>query len=161
MAKIDQAKAMYGTLCETLDKMQWSYNKEENDDNFAVFTSARGDDLVIKLAIRIDVNRQVMFLKSPLPFQVPRNLRDTVARALIRANWTMLNGSFEMDLADGYVGFKMVIPYMDSMISTEVCRYMILLSCRMTDKFNDKIKDVVDGKMTEEQFVRFIDGTKD
>ncbi len=156
MAKYDEAKAMYNTLCQALDNMRWRYNKEEHEDEFSVFTSSISDDLLIKLAIHIDVDRQVMYLKSPMPFDVPEAMRDTMARAIIRANWYMLNGSFEMDYSDGYVGFKLIIPYMQSMLSTEACKYMIIVSCEMIDKFNDKLKAIAEGRMTLGELQRFI-----
>lgn len=157
MAKIDEARVLYSTLCKTLDDMQWSYQKEEQNDHFAVYTSAVGKDLTMKLAIRIDIDRQVMYLKSPMPFDVPENQRDKLALAMARVNWSMLNGSFETDHSDGFVAFKLVVPYMQSMLSVEVCRYMILLSCNMIDKFNDKLKSVVEDRMTIEELQNFID----
>ena len=96
-----------------------------------------------------------MYLKSPMPFAIPENVRDTVAKAAIIANYTMLNGSFEFDFDTGYLAFKMVIPYMESMLSEKVCHYMIILSCNMTDKFNDKFQALVEGRMTISEFETF------
>lgn len=160
MAKIDEARNVYNTLCQSLDDMNWAYNKDEREDSFAVFTSAKGKDLTIKLAIRVDVDRQLMYLKSPMPFTVEENVRDTMALAITRANWTMLNGSFEMDRSDGFVAFKLVIPYMESIVSAAVCRYMIILSCNMVDKFNDKFKAIAEGRMTLDDFQLFINSSK-
>ncbi len=156
MSKFSEAKNLYNTLCGTLDKMEWKYNGEEQENQFCVYTSAVGKDLAMRLAICIDVERQLMYLKSPMPFAVPEQLRDTMALALIRANWSMLNGSFEMDHSDGFVAFKLVIPYMESLLSAEVCRYMVMLSCNMVDKFNDKFQAIAEGKMTVEELQQFI-----
>ena len=153
MSKEQAAKSLYKTLCNTLDNMKWTYNKEE--DKFIIRTSAIGDDLSMKLMIKIDAERQVMYLKSPMPFAIPENVRDTMGKAILIANYSMLNGSFEFDFSDGYLAFKMVIPYMDSIISEAVCKYMIVLSCSMTDKFNDKFKAVADGVMTLAEFATF------
>lgn len=160
MAKIDEARNLYNSLCQSLDNLKWVYNKEEHEDHFAVFTSAKGEDLTMKLAIRIDVDRQVMYLKSPMPFKVEENMRDTMAIAISRVNWTMLNGCFEMDHLDGFVAFKLVIPYMESIVSTAVCRYMIILSCNMIDKFNDKLKAIAEGRMTLDDLQQFINSSK-
>lgn len=148
-----EAKALYKTLCQTLDNMQWHYNREE--ENFIVRTSAIGDDLSMKLMIKIDADRQVMYLKSPMPFAIAESVRDTMAKAILIANYSMLNGSFEFDYRDGYLAFKMVIPYMESIISEAVCKYMIVLSCSMTDKYNDKFQAVAEGRMTLTQFENF------
>ena len=152
-AKEMAAKALYKTLCQTLDNMKWKYNREE--ENFIVRTSAVGDDLSMKLMIRIDAERQVMYLKSPMPFNIHENVRDLMGKAILIANYSMLNGSFEFDFSDGYLAFKMVIPYMESIISEAVCKYMIVLSCSMTDKFNDKFQAISEGRMTLSEFEKF------
>ena len=153
MNKQNEAQVLYNTLCQTLDNMKWGYSKEE--DQFVVRTSAIGKDLGMDLFIKIDADRQVMYLKSHMPFTVPIPSRDKLAKAVILANYTMLNGSFEYDLSDGYLAFKMVVPYMESIVSERVCHYMIMVSCQMTDKFNDKFQSLVDGTMTLSEFATF------
>ena len=155
MSKEMEAKALYKTLCQTLDNMKWTYNKEE--EKFIIRTSAVGDDLSMKLMIKIDADRQVMYLKSPMPFAIPESARDRIGKAVLIANYSMLNGSFEFDFSDGYLAFKMVIPYMESIISEAVCKYMIVLSCSMTDKFNDKFQAVSEGRMTLDELQKFAE----
>lgn len=153
MSKESEALVVYNTLCSTLDNMKWTYNQEE--ENLVIRTSAVGDDLTMKLYMKIDSARSVMYLKSGMPFTVPSNRIDLMAKAVIAANWAMLNGSFEMDLSDGYIAFKVVIPYMESIISEKVCHYMINMSCRMIDTFNDKFQKVSEGQMTLDEFQKF------
>ena len=153
MSKESEGKALYNTLCQTLDNMKWRYDKDEN--NLVVRTSAVGKDLSMKLNMHVDSERQVMYLKSPMPFAIAEDKRDTVAKAAIIANYTMLNGSFEFDFDTGYLAFKMVIPYMESMLSEKVCHYMIILSCNMTDKFNDKFQALAEGRLTLAEFEQF------
>lgn len=156
MSKEMEAKVVYKTLCQTLDNMKWRYEKVENE--YKINTSAVGDDLSMKLIMRVDVERQIMYLKSPMPFDVPEHKRDELGKAVIIANYSMLNGSFEMDLSDGYIAFKLIVPYMSSIISEEVCHYMIVLSCNMIDKFNDKFQALAEGRMTLEAFKQFTNG---
>lgn len=155
MSKEMEAKAMYRTLCQTLDNMKWHYNKEE--EKLVIRTSAVGDDLSMKLYMKVDADRSVMYLKSGMPFEVPANRIDTMSKAVIMANWAMLNGSFEMDLSDGYIAFKVVVPFMESIISEKACHYMINLSCRMIDLFNDKFKAVAENKMSLADFQDFCE----
>lgn len=148
--KLSEAKVVYNTLCSALTNRKWTYNKE--DDNLIVRTSAVGDDLSMKLYIKVDAGRSVMFLKSKMPFPVPQERIHDIMQAITIANWAMLNGMFEMDMNDGYVGFKVVIPFMESMLSEKLCNYMIDMSCRMIDIFNDKLLAVSEGKMTLDEF---------
>ena len=153
MSKQSEALSLYKTLCQTLDNMHWHYQKEE--DKFVVRTSAVGKDLTMPLFIKIDAERQVMYIKSAMPFDIPTGIRETIVKAVVLANYTMLNGSFEFDSSDGYLAFKIVAPYMESILSEKVCHYMISITCEMTDKFNDKFKALVDGKMTLLEFSNF------
>lgn len=151
--KQSEANVVYLTLCSTLDNMKWNYKKD--DENLIVRTSAVGDDLTMKLYIKVDAQRSVMYLKSGMPFSVPKEKIDDMMKAVIIANWAMLNGSFEMDRADGYTAFKVVIPFMESMLSEKVCKYMIQMSCDMIDKFNDKFLAVVENRMTVDELEEF------
>ncbi|MCM1194771.1 MAG: YbjN domain-containing protein [Corallococcus sp.] len=151
--KVSEANTMYRTLCSALDNMQWRYEKAE--DELVVRTSAVGKDLTMKLYIKVDSARSVMYLKSSMPFDVPAERIPDMAQAAIMANWSMLNGSFEMDMSDGYVAFKMVVPFMESLVSEKVCRYMISVSCDMIDKYNDKFLALTKGTMTLDEFRDF------
>ena len=153
MSKENEALALYKTLCHTLDKMGWGYTKEE--DKLIVHTIAVGNNLEMQLFIKVDTERQVMYLKSPMPFDVPVLAREKMVKAVVMANYSMLNGSFEFSMTDGYLAFKIVLPYMDSILSEKVCHYMIMISCEMTDKFNDKFKALVDNTMTLSEFSKF------
>ena len=153
MSKESEAKTLFNTLCNTLDNMKWRYDKDEQ--NLVVHTSAVGRDLSMRLNMHVDADRQVMYLKSPMPFAVPEHTREKMGKAVLIANYTMLNGSFEFDFDNGYLAFKMVIPYMESMLSEKVCHYMIVLSCNMTDKFNDKFQAIAQERMTVDEFESF------
>lgn len=151
--KLSEAKVVYGTLCSALDNRKWTYDKEE--EKLIVRTGAVGEDLSMKIYIKVDASRSVMFLKSAMPFTTAPDKIDDMIRAISIANWAMLNGTFEMDKADGYVGFKVVIPFMESLLSEKLCNYMIDVSCRMIDKFNDKLLALNEGKMTLAEFDDF------
>lgn len=155
MSKEMEAQSMYKTLCQTLDNMKWHYNKEE--EKLVIRTSAVGEDLEMRLYMKVDADRSVMYLKSGMPFKCPAERIDVLSKAVIIANWAMLNGSFEMDMSDGYVAFKVVVPFMESIVSEKVCHYMIRLSCDMIDRFNDKFKALVEGTMTLDEFKTFTD----
>ena len=157
MSRDFEAKAVFDTLCQTLDNMKWRYEKDMENGKYRVTTTAVGDDLTMKFIIRIDIERQVMYLKSPMPFPISENKRAEVGMATLIANYAMLNGCFEYDLVTGYLGFKLIIPFMDSIISEAACDYMIKLSCSMVDKFNDKFLAVSKSDMTLDEFQKYTE----
>lgn len=150
-----EALQMFKTLCQTLDEIKWSYNKD--DQNLVVRTSAIGDDLTIPFTIKVYEERSVMYLHSVMPFVIQSDKRDCLAKAVLMANNSMLNGSFVFRLNDGGIAFKIIVPFMNCTLSKDVCRYMIDISCRMIDKFNDKFWALAKDNMTLEEFARFID----
>ncbi len=161
MEKSEAAREVFQTLCATLDEMQWTYNKyepnEEHPSQYYVSTRAIGADLPIDLRIIVDADRRLLYLKSPLPFTFPAGKCLTIMQAVTRINWTMLNGSFELDLSDGYIGFKMLIPFMEGQVSKEMCSYLIVLSCRMVDNVNGKLKAISEGTMSLSELQEFLD----
>lgn len=152
--KLSEAKIVFNTLCSALDNRKWKYDKEE--DKLIVRTGAGGKDLSIKFYIKVDAEREVMYLKSPMPFKVPFDRVDDMATATAIANWSMLNGCFEMDRDDGYCGFKVVVPFTESLLSERLCNYMINLSCNMVDKFNGKLMAIAENSMTVGEFDAFV-----
>ena len=153
--KVGIANKNYKTLCGTLDKMNWKYTR--HDDARKIITSAIGEDLTIALHFFVDAERQVMYVKSPLTFKIAEDRRDEVGKALHSANYSMLNGCFEYDAVNGFVAFRLVIPFEGCEVSQEMCKYMVMLTCQMVDKFNDKILALSEGRMTLQQFLQFAE----
>ncbi len=147
------AARAYQTLIATLDKMQWKY--VHNDKNRTISTTAIGKDMPMILNIGVDTTRQIMCAKSPMPFNIPEDARETISHAVNIANYSFLNGCFEYNHNDGILKFRIVIPFEGCIVSQEVCKYFILLTCQMVDKFNDKFLKLAQGQMTLEEFENF------
>ncbi len=135
-----------------LDNIKWKY--ERDDKKRTVATTAVGRDLKINLRMVVSEDRQLMYVKSAMPFTVPQDRRDVVGKAVTYANFSMLNGCFEYDY-DHYLGYKIVVPFFDTVLSEKICHYMVMLTCQMVDKFNDKFLELIQGKMTLKDFVNF------
>lgn len=156
MPNNSDAQRTYGTMCRMLDNINWKYNRD--DANLVITTGAVGNDLSMQLRIVVSADRNVMYIKSPMPFTVPAAKMGEMSYAVNIANYSMLNGCFELDIYGGYLGFKAVVPFAESIISEEVCKYLVMLVCTMADKFNDKFKDLIEDKMSLEQFRAFTNG---
>ncbi len=155
MSRETEAKAMFATLCRTLDNMGWHYNKSYENGMHIIKTSAVGDDLDMGLIIRVEESRSLMYLKSPMPVDKSEDNRMDMAVATVIANMAMLNGCFEYDITDGYCAFKLVVPFEGCTISEQVCRYLINVSCDMVDRFNDKMQAVSNGTLSVAEFYEY------
>lgn len=146
-------KKAFQTAIQAFDSLNWHYDRD--DENQIISCSVSGDDLSIKIFYKVIPEREIMYVKSAMPFNVREDKRMELCVAVAIANYTMLNGSFELDLSDGYLGFKIVTPFYGMTPTVELCKYMINLTCNMVDIFNDKFLALMNGTMSLNDFRKF------
>lgn len=148
--QINQAEIAFDTLCETLNEMGWTYGKE---DRFTIETGAAGDDIPMILKITIDPDRQLISLLSPFEFTVPEEKRIEVAAAICAINYMLVDGNFDYNVGNGRIIFRITSSIINSLVSKEVFKYLILVSCKTIDDYNDKLLLLSKGEITLESFL--------
>ena len=151
--KLQLAQKVYNDFCAMLDEHHWTYDKR---DNLVIETGARGDDLGMDISIKVDADRQLVILHSPMPFTVPDNMRKEMAVAVSCANHGMVDGDFDYDYETGKIYFRLTTSFRDSLVSKEVFAYVIGVSCNTIDDYNDKFLMVVKKNMTIDEILNFI-----
>ena len=149
--KQEQAARVYNDLCAMCDEMELKYERHD-DDNYVVFTVV-GEDLPMKIGIFVNAERELIRLLSLMPLTVPDEHISDIAIAVSIANFGMVDGSFDYDLSDGSIRFRMTASYMDSIIGKELFHYMIVVAAGTIDDYNDKFLMLSKGMMTLEQFI--------
>ena len=149
-----QAKYAYKTLCDTLDSMEWKY--ERDDDNLQINCGATGDDRPIDIRMTVDPEKQLCTLLSQLPFKVAEEDRVLGAVAVCAANYNMVDGSFDYNISNGAIIFRLTTSIRESLIGQEVFRYMILVSCGTVDNYNDKFLMLFKKAMSLDDFIKYV-----
>lgn len=149
-----QAKATFSTLCQALDHHEWHFEKD--DENLAIECGAQGDDLPMKITVKVDAERMLVMLISHLPFVIQEDKRLDVAIAVSAINNALVDGCFDYDVASGHMFFRMTNSFIESTISEEVFAYMLFCSCQTIDAYNDKFLMLAKGMMSIEQFLSGI-----
>ena len=149
--KMISAQKNYVTLCSMLDDNNWHYEKDEA--KLKINCSAQGDDLPMDIIIRIDPDRQLVILMSHLPFVVSEDKRVDVAIATSVINYKVVDGSFDFDMEDGHMFFRMTSSYVGSELSKEVFFYMLMCSCQTIDDYNDKLLMLAKNMLSLEDFI--------
>ena len=134
--KMELAKQVYGTLCEAIERREWKFGKDE--EKLLVHFGVRGDDIPMNFILVVDAERQLVRLMSPLPFKMCEAKRMEGAIATCAATYGMADGSFDYDLSDGEIVFRMTASFRESRIGEGLLQYMISCSCAMVDKYNDQ-----------------------
>lgn len=148
--KMIKAKEIYGILCSFLDNDDWKYTKHEED--LVITMSARGDDLPIEFVVKVDSGRSLVSLFSRLPFKAPNDKIVETAVAIAMTNYGLVDGSFDLDMKEGGIVFRMTTSYLDSLISEEVFKYMIYCTAHTVDEYNDKLMMLVKGMIDLAKF---------
>ena len=157
MAEYDKKKAVevYDTLCSMLDNIGWKYDKME--EKLMIKSSVKGEDLPIDFIVVVKPRNEVVQFISSMPFNMPEDKRVEGALAVCTANYGLVDGSFDYDLSDGQIVFRLTSSYRDSQLSEALFEYMIMVSASTIDKYNDRFFMLAKNMITLEKFME-MDG---
>ncbi len=148
---MQKAKEVYDTLIRMLDTRDWKYEKHEDD--LLIKSGVKGDDLPIEFIMVVKPRQQVIQFISPLPFNMPEDKRMEGALAVCVANYGLVDGSFDYDLRDGEIRYRMTSSYRESTLSEDLFEYMIMVAAATVDNYNDKFFMIAKDMMSIQQFM--------
>lgn len=148
-----EAEKAYETFCEMLDEMEWSYDRD--DENLTIKTGANGDDLPLDIKVTFNVKLQICTIFSSLPFKSPDEDTVVTAVAICATNYNMVDGSFDFDLANGNIAFRITTPFRNSVIDKEAYKYLLMICCTTVDKYNDKLLALTKHHISLDEYIDF------
>lgn len=146
------AQQVYKTLCSALDRRDWEYEKDE--EKLLVHFGVNGDDIPMNFVLLVDEERQLIRLLSQLPFKIKEEKRIDGAIAACAVTYRLVDGSFDYDLSDGTIVFRMTASFRKSVISDGLFQYMISCACDTIDAYNDRFMALDKGLITIEDFLQ-------
>ena len=155
--KKKQAEAVYNTIIRHLDGAGLKYKTMpgQGDDMMINFTM-KGKDLPMEFFIVVDVDREIIMIKSPDFTTFPAEKISDAAMAVCAINYAIADGSYALDVKDGNVMWTMTSSFAGSLISEEVIHYMIAISIITVDKFNDMFMMLNMGILDIDTFIEKI-----
>ncbi len=150
-AKFERAKKIYENLCTAIENEGWHFDRV--DEDLTIVCTARGEDLPIGINVSVDAERELIILLSKLPFTIPEEKILDTAVAVSFTNYSLVDGSFDFNVKDGTMYFRMTSSFIESDIGNDLFVYMVMLSCRIVDDFNDKFVMLGKGLMSLENFM--------
>lgn len=146
-----KAQEVYATIIRMLDTRDWKYSKHEED--LLIKSVLRGEDLPVEFILVVNPRNQVVQFISRLPFDIPEDKRVDGAIAVCTANYGLIDGSFDYDLRDGEIRYRLTCSYRDSQLSEDLFEYMIMTAASTVDNYNDRFFMLAKGRMTVQQFI--------
>ena len=113
-----------------------------------------GDDIPMDFIIHCDADRQLIRLMSFLPFKISEEKRIDGAIATSYANFLMADGSFDYNLGDGSILFRMTSSFRESLVGEDLFMYMIHIACVTVDEYNDQFLMISKGNLTIADFIK-------
>ena len=148
---MQKAKQVYDTMINMLDNRGWHY--EEIEDELLIKSGVKGEDLPIEFIVMVKPKQQVVQFLSRLPFTMPEDKRIDGALAVCVANYRLVDGCFDYNLASGDILFRLTSSYRESTLGEDLFEYMILCAASTVDNYNDKFFMIAKGMMTIQQFI--------
>ena len=150
--KVEKAVEVYVTLCNALERIGWSYDK--NDSNLSISFEVTGEDLPMQFLIIVDVKRQLVRFFSTLPFKMKEDKLIDGAVAVCAANCGLVDGCFIYDIGDGTIAFKQTATFLGRAIDEALLQYVIHCACSTVDKYNDKFMALNKGFISIADFLK-------
>jgi len=146
-----KAKKVYKAMIAGLNKKEWNF--DEDEEKLTIYSSCTGEDIPMKFIVRIDAEREVIKFLSPMPFSMAEDKRVDGAIAVCVANYGLVNGSFDYDVTDGSILFRLTTSYAACEIGEDFFMDMISTALWTADKYNDKFLMLSKGVITLQQFM--------
>lgn len=149
--KVVQARKVYETICQHLDRQNWHYNK--NEEKLQISFKIAGDDLPVEIVMDVDAEREIVRAISILPFKMCEEKRIEGALAITAINYKLANGCFDYDLSDGFTVFRLASYYGGAEVSDALIQYMIGVTYATANEYNDKLLMLNKGMLKLEEFL--------
>jgi hypothetical protein len=153
--KFKSSGPVFDNLAEFFEGDEW--NPEQVDDQAILRMDFEGDNgKWTCLAFAYDENERAVFT-SLLPVEVPEEKRLAVAEYLIRANFGMEIGSFDMDFSDGAVQFRTSIDIEGGDLTPKMIQNLAYVNVTVTDQYLPGLVMVVEGDATPEEAIQHVE----
>ena len=149
--EMQKARAVYASIVSALDEKDWKFDRF--DDDMVIRSGVKGEDLPIEFILFVKPENQVIQFISKLPFEMPEDKRVEGAIAVAGANYGLVDGSFDYDISDGELRYRLTASYRDSYPTADLVEYMIMCAATTVDNYNDRFFALVKGHISLEDFI--------
>ena len=143
---MEQAKQVYQKIINMLDNRGWKY--ERHDEDLVIASGVTGEDLPIAFIFAVKPQNHLVQFLSKIPVTMPEEKRIDGAIAACAASNHLIDGSFDYDVMNGSIVFRLTSSYLNSDISEDLLEYMLMVSAATIDEYNDKFLMLAKGMIT-------------
>ena len=143
---------VYEDICRTLAEEELSYDR--NDEKLIVSCDVRKDGYPITVHFIVFPEKEIVQIMSLVPFRIAEDKRIEMALAIVDINNGFVIGSFDYDLSDGSIMFRMSNCYDDCELSSTVYKAMLYTTVGTVSKYSDDFLMLNKGMISIEKFLK-------
>lgn len=147
-----KTRSVFATACKSLDDRDWHYQTEEQEDKLLIRLRVTGDDLPMDITFIANSRKQCVEIFSSMPFHIAEDKRIDAALAVSIVNNSLINGTFDFDIKDGEMHFRVNQSYVDATIGVDTMTYLFSIVVNTVDDYNDKFLMLGKGMLSWESF---------
>jgi len=135
--------SIFTNLRRFLDDDDWRYRVVE--DNAIIKFSVQGESADFECFADVKEERNICLLYIIAPNRVPQHRRLAAAEFLVRANYGLILGCFELDMEDGELRYRCGVDVEDSELSLAMAKNMIYTAISTMDRYYQGLMAVAYG----------------
>jgi hypothetical protein len=145
----------YEKLIQHLDGRDVRY--QANDDRGSICADFRCEVGTYRVIAMVDQDGSLFQVFGYAPLRVPEGARPAIAQTIVRANYGMRVGKFEMDFDDGELRFQASQILTEEGLDDEVIDRMMATTMSMLDLYLPAVLSVIYGNELPEDAIRFVE----
>jgi hypothetical protein len=149
---------MFKRILAYFESQGWKYSlpKEIEDESHIAFIGIITNNGKFHCIIDVnEIDKKIIFF-SIYPKNVPDELRNQIAEILLRLNYILFLGSFEMDFSDGEIRLKTSFIYDEYDISEQMLNHIIKGNIATMDNNFEFIGSFMNQKISMDDAIQFI-----
>jgi hypothetical protein len=125
------------------DDIRYQLQSKEESEIFTTYLTGKAGTYKTTVEVRESQNRVLVYTECPV--RCPAHRHSLAAEYLMRANFSLALGNFEVDFRDGEVRYRQGVDVEGSVLSVAMVRQLIMIPASTMDRFFPGLMDVIYG----------------
>ena len=138
---MNTSMTIFEAMTQFFTKDGWPFTQLE--ERPILLMNFKGENGQWRCAAQAREEQEQFVFYSVCPVNVPEDKRLVVAEFIMRVNFGLIIGNFEMDLADGEIRYKTGIDVEDDRLSFALIKQMVYANVMMMDRYLPGIMQVI------------------
>lgn len=130
---------------------------ESDAENETIVASFRGEVASYRVIGRVEADQDLFQVFGLIPIRVPEGSRPAVAETIVRANYGLKVGKFELDFEDGELRYQAAHILAGDSLDGAIVQRLIGTTMAMMDRYLPAILSVIYGNEPPADAVRFAE----